>query len=69
MTEGEIRAFVTNAVEEGQVLDPRAYSRMTGVKAATIARWVAAKHFEIRAADQSVESSISKASPPACAQR
>ena len=55
MTEGEIRAFLTNAVQEGQVLDPRAYSRMTGVKVSTIARWVAAKHFEIRAADQSVE--------------
>jgi hypothetical protein len=50
MTEAEIHAFVTSAVEEGQRLDARAYSRMTGVKASTLARWVAAKHFEIRAA-------------------
>jgi hypothetical protein len=50
MTDEEIRAFVTSAVEEGQVLDARAYSRMTGVKASTLARWVAAKHFEMRAA-------------------
>lgn len=50
MTEEEIQAFVTSAVEEGQVLDPKAYSRMTGVKASTLARWVAAKHFEMRAA-------------------
>src|ERR1700733_3218346 len=39
MTEEELRAFVTGAVEEGQVLDARAYSRMTGVKASTLARW------------------------------
>jgi ParB-like nuclease family protein len=50
MTDEEIRAFVTGAVEEGQVLDPRAYARMTGVKASTLARWAAAKHFDMRAA-------------------
>jgi len=50
MAEEEIRAFITGAVEEGQVLDAKAYSRMTGVKASTLARWVAAKHFEMRAA-------------------
>lgn len=50
MTEEEIHAFVTSAVEEGHVLDAKAYSRMTGVKASTLARWVAAKHFDIRAA-------------------
>jgi ParB-like chromosome segregation protein Spo0J len=50
MTDDEIQAFVTSAVEEGQVLDAKAYSRMTGVKASTLARWVAAKHFEMRAA-------------------
>lgn len=50
MTEDEIHTFVTSAVEEGQVLDTKAYSRMTGVKASTLARWVAAKHFEMRAA-------------------
>lgn len=50
MTEDEIHAFVTSAVEEGQVLDTKAYSRMTGVKASTLARWVAATQFEMRAA-------------------
>lgn len=50
MTDEEIRAFVTSAVEEGQVLDAKAYSRMTGVKASRLARWVAAKHFDMRAA-------------------
>jgi ParB-like nuclease domain len=49
MTEEELRSFVTGAVEEGQVLDAKAYSRMTGVKAFTLGRWVAAKHFDIRA--------------------
>jgi hypothetical protein len=55
MTEDEIHAFVTRAVEEGQVLDTKAYSRMTGVKASTLARWVAAKHFEMRAARDGVK--------------
>lgn len=50
MTDEEIRAFVTSAVEEGQVLDTKAYSRMTGVKASRLARWVAAEHFAMRAA-------------------
>jgi hypothetical protein len=54
MTDEEIRAFVTSAVEEGQVLDARAYSRMTGVKASTLGRWVAAKHFEMRAAREGI---------------
>jgi hypothetical protein len=49
MTDDEIRAFVTSAVEEGQVLDAKAYSRMTGVKSSTLARWVAVKHFDMRA--------------------
>jgi hypothetical protein len=49
MTEDEIQAFITSAIDDGQVLDTKAYSRMTGVKSATLRRWVAAKHFEIRA--------------------
>lgn len=49
MSEEEIRAFVTTAVGEGQVLDAKAYSRMTGTKASTLSRWVAVKHFEMRA--------------------
>lgn len=50
MTEDEIRAFVTSAVDEGQVLDAKAYSRMTGTRTSTLNRWVAVKHFEMRAA-------------------
>lgn len=49
MTDEEIRAFVTSAVGEGQVLDAMAYSRMTGTKSSTLNRWVAVKHFEMRA--------------------
>jgi hypothetical protein len=49
MTEEELRTFVTGAVEEGHAPDAKAYSRMTGVKAFTLARWVAAKHFDMRA--------------------
>lgn len=56
MTEDEIRAFVTGAVEEGQVLDAKAYSRMTGVKASKLARWVTATHFEIRAVRDGIAS-------------
>lgn len=54
MTEAEIHAFVTSAIDEGQVLDTKAYARMTGVKAATLTRWVAAKHFESRAARETI---------------
>lgn len=49
MTEDEIRAFVTGAIEDGQVLDTKVYSRITGVRSSTLSRWVAAKHFEVRA--------------------
>lgn len=54
MTQEELHGFVTSAVEEGQTLDAKAYSRMTGVKASTLSRWVAAKHFEMRAARESI---------------
>lgn len=49
MTDEEIRAFITGAIEAGQVLDMRTYSRMTGVKAFTLTRWAAVKHFDMRA--------------------
>ncbi|HET6505621.1 MAG TPA: hypothetical protein VFG42_02420 [Baekduia sp.] len=49
MTEAELRAFVRGAVQEGQTLDAKAYARMTGVKAATLARWVGAMHCRVRA--------------------
>ncbi len=54
MTEEEVRAFVVNAVQDGQVLDTKAYARMTGTKASTLARWVAAKHFQMRAAREAI---------------
>jgi len=60
MTDEEIRAFVTSAVEEGQVLDPKAYARMTGVKASTLTRWAAAKHFDMRAARDGLASDYLK---------
>jgi hypothetical protein len=49
MTEEEIHAFVVSAIQDGQVLDTKAYARMTGTKASTLARWVNAKHFQMRA--------------------
>jgi hypothetical protein len=49
MTEDEIRSFVTSAIEDGQVLDTKAYSRITGINASKLSRWVSAKHFELRA--------------------
>jgi hypothetical protein len=52
MTEEELRGFVVGAVDEGQVLDTKAYARITGMKPATIARWVAARHFDLRAERQ-----------------
>ncbi len=54
MTSEELHGFVTGAVEEGKVLDAKAYSRMTGVKPSTLARWVAAKQFEMRAARENI---------------
>jgi hypothetical protein len=54
MTQDELHGFVTGAVEEGKVLDAQAYSRMTGVKPSTLARWVAAKQFELRAAREGI---------------
>lgn len=49
MTEDEIHAFVASAVQEGQLLDTKAYARMTGVKASTLSRWIAGKQFRMRA--------------------
>lgn len=54
MTESELRAFVSGAVQEGQSLDAKAYARMTGVKASTLARWVAATHCRMRATREGV---------------
>ncbi|MCW3101468.1 MAG: hypothetical protein JWL77_7086 [Chthonomonadaceae bacterium] len=49
MSEDEIRAFVESAVDAGQVLDTKAYARMTGKKPRTLSRWVAAHAFRRRA--------------------
>lgn len=49
MTEEEVRSFVRGAVEAGRKLDRKAYARITGVTARTLAVWMAAKRFEIRA--------------------
>jgi len=54
MTEAEIHAFATSAVEEGRAIDAKAYARMTGVKPATLTRWVNAKHFEMRAGREGI---------------
>ena len=54
MTQSELRAFVSSAVHEGQALDAKAYARMTGVKASTLARWVGATHCRMRAAREGV---------------
>jgi hypothetical protein len=49
MTDGEIRGFVAGSVRDGHDLDTRSYARITGAKASTVARWVAAEKFRIRA--------------------
>jgi hypothetical protein len=49
MTEEEIHAFLVGAVEGGQVLDIKAYSRITGVRPSTLSRWLAAERFRMRA--------------------
>jgi len=54
MTESEVRAFVTSAVRAGQRLDAKAYARMTGVKASTLARWVTATRCQLRAAREGI---------------
>jgi ParB-like chromosome segregation protein Spo0J len=54
MTTEEVHAFVVNAVEDGQILDTKAYARMAGTKASTLARWVAAKEFQMRAEREAI---------------
>jgi ParB-like chromosome segregation protein Spo0J len=54
MTEEEIQAFVANAIQDGQTLDTRAYARMTGMKASTLSRWIAAKRFQMRAEREAI---------------
>lgn len=49
MTEEEVRGFVAGAIEEGQILDVKAYARITGIKPSRLARWVAVWHFDVRA--------------------
>lgn len=49
MTDEEIREFVKGAIEEGHVLDFKAYARITGIKPSRLARWVQVWHFDVRA--------------------
>lgn len=58
MTEDEIRAFVDGAIAEGHMLDTKSYARMTGTRGATLARWVAAKQFEMRAEREGVQPDV-----------
>ena len=55
MTEEEIRRFVDGAVLEGQHADMRTLSRMTGVRDAKIARWVAETQFNARAERERID--------------
>jgi hypothetical protein len=54
----EIRAFVANAIAEGQMLDTKSYARMTGTRESTLAPWVAAKQFEMRAEREGVPPAV-----------
>lgn len=58
MTEEELHAFVNAVVAEGQVLDAKAYARMTGVSASTLARWVQQATFEKRARQCGIEREV-----------
>jgi hypothetical protein len=55
MTEDEIRGFVEGAVLEGQHADLRTLSRMTGVRDAKLAQWVAEAQFKARAEREGID--------------
>jgi hypothetical protein len=55
MTEEEIRRFIDGAVLEGQHADLRTLSRMTGVRDAKIARWVAETQYKARAEREGID--------------
>jgi hypothetical protein len=50
MTEPEIRAFVSGAIDEGQTLDTKTFARMTGIAESKLSRWMSQATFQQRAA-------------------
>jgi len=64
MTDEEIRSFIIGAVQEGEHPDLRSLSRMTGVKEAKIARWIAEGQFELRAGRMGLEDRLLEVLPP-----
>ena len=54
MTEEEIRGFIAGAVQEGQHLEIKTLSRMTGVRETKIARWIAETQFRSRATREGI---------------
>jgi hypothetical protein len=65
MTEEEIHAFVTGAVQEGQTLDTKSYARMTGVRESTLSRWMAQANFQMRARRCGISESVGSLSQSA----
>jgi hypothetical protein len=55
MTEEEIHGFVDGAVQEGQHLEIKTLSRMTGVSEAKLQRWVAETQFTARAQREGID--------------
>lgn len=53
MTDEEIRRFVIGCVQSGVAVDVNAYAyaRITGVKAASLVRWIGVERFRMRAAN------------------
>lgn len=58
MTQDEIHLFVSGAVRDGQTLDTKSYARMTGVRASTLARWMAQANFQLRASRQDIPTAV-----------
>jgi hypothetical protein len=54
MTDEEIRRFVISCVQSGVAVDVDAYARITGVKAASLVRWIGVERFRVRAANLGV---------------
>jgi hypothetical protein len=64
MTEEEIRRFIDGAVREGQHPEVRTLSRMTGVREAKIARWIAGTMFVARAEREGIDERHVNVLPP-----
>ncbi len=57
MTEDELKAFVLGAFAAGETVDAKAYARMTGVRSATLSRWVSQASFAKRASASGIPES------------